>query len=816
MKSRLHNWMDSFGIILLGLFLLFSFQNCSFSTTPPETVENSPNLDSSVPEYIHLKKNLEFPMTMSFKAFKGTGTTIKDSNGNYRSAYQNTAIQHQDYSWIHNVNDEQALDLAQRIVAQIDTLKDAWGGAANSKVVTLQDAYGAVSKEDYINVWPGHILYTVGTKLKSLTRMSEIPGDENYNFFKLVVERPDNIAKKQSQIEKHNDETFDSYIVTIYKPGDWTQAEFVKVVSRNSDGSFVVERKTWRERFIGSALTENLSFTSGQAVVANPMRYWDQQLQLNLSLDCPKMSGGLKPDNGASDPYPHNGELAAEWYARKINNHVNKTHANGVEFDVARWTWGNVNGNQNTMDANNDLIADYGYLKGVNTFGLGSRILFESLRKLLGPDKILQADSTKASGGMRDYRYLSGVQMEAFPNAGDWDRFSDAFLHLRNWSEMAGVDSEGKNTTMPFSYPFSKTITEAFNVCNTGNENGFIVKLNTLPIGCEQYTQDTYKGYNFRFRGALAAATLTLNPSPFMAIASEVFDPDNPDSVNKYVSGIFPWDEYQKGNVKQFKWLGHAVAGLERNFSDIEAQSGTNLVAQVKWDWKSDSGFTKQDSVGLPEGEYSSTVLGLPSVDVVLPNDSWSGVRLEASAVLPLVADADYTIEFDAFGEDSWAYNGFEIRDLPRMITINVPAASNDNKPISILIGSKPTHYQLSFKAVDCAKSPKTGFCSLNDQIVNQSINISFGISEQIGKATIRNIKLYKGSAERWYREFEGGVVLLNMTNSSWVTELNRLKLKPGFKYRRLNGSIDSKINNGQEFDGVIPALDAVFLEKYQ
>ena len=34
-----------------------------------------------------------------------------------------------------------------------------------------------------------------------------------------------------------------------------------------------------------------------------------------------------------------------------------------------------------------------GYIDGVNSFGLGGQILFGELRRLLGPDKLLQVDS---------------------------------------------------------------------------------------------------------------------------------------------------------------------------------------------------------------------------------------------------------------------------------------------------------------------------------------------------------------------------------------------------------------------------------------
>ncbi|MBK8815448.1 MAG: hypothetical protein IPN42_08060 [Methylococcaceae bacterium] len=609
-------------------------------------------------------------------------------------------------------------------------VKEKW----SNKIMLIQDAYGGIGERDFPDVWVGHLLLKAGTLLTGSISPTEIY---------IPVQDLGRIAKNRKIISAVNKRGH--FALTIYaldpktKKPEWSHAEHV-ILNDIQDGKLVVSRGQWGSK--------PFSFRAGMAVIAPHMMFWRNQWQLNFSLHSPR--GG--PDN----------LTAAEWFARKVAKRItsNKSaHANGIEFDVGRWTWGFPEANP--MDINNDLVPDYGYIDGVNSFGLGGQILFQELRKQLGPDIIIQADSNDAIHGIRGWKNINGVEMEAFPVANDFNRFSEAFQHLRLWVENAEA--------LPrFSYPLTKTPTTFF-----ANEY--------LPGGVKT---------NFRFRIGLATACLIGMPNPFANLNNEDVDPANfklKEQKTKETFGIFDWDEYHAGDLNKWSWLGHPVTVAKQNFSDLNDK---NLLAKAGWRWKTTEGFeAKQDQTN---GNYSAKVQRIPNS--ILPEKMWFGVHLEPkSKIADMITGKEYTLEFDARGDDEWNYTGQHFSRVPRMIAIKGAFETKTEKPISLLADSNWRTYRISFTANSTRTSTPV-----------------FGVSEQIGTTNIRNIKLFEGSSERWLREFENGLVLLNMTNKPW-----QVSVKKGY-YRHLKGLQDPAINNGQLVDSLItvPARDAIFLIK--
>ena len=77
--------------------------------------------------------------------------------------------------------------------------------------------------------------------------------------------------------------------------------------------------------------------------------------------------------------------------------------------------------------------------------------------------------------------------------------------------------------------------------------------------------------------------------------------------------------------------------------------------------------------------------------------------------------------------------------------------------------------------------------------------------------SSLRNIRLYTGTADRLKREFGNGLVLLNESQvEPWTVDL-----RPG-EYRRLKGTIRPDINDGSAVSGTVtvPSRDAVYLLK--
>ncbi|MGZ8136389.1 MAG: hypothetical protein ACXW1W_04710 [Methylococcaceae bacterium] len=649
-----------------------------------------------------------FPMPMTFRAFDG----IKHNSDAFKKRLEEQAP----YPFIHAPGDDK----------KANAINARWP----DKIITLQGAYGGISENDFADVWPGHLLYKQGTLISQ-----DISPQDNV----IAVRNAGLIAKNNKSIQRMSKAFPTALTIYALDPSgtpDWSQAEHVILESVGNKG-ITVQRGQWG--------TKPLSFKAGKAVAAPHMMYWTKQWQLNFSLHSPR--GGR--DN----------LTAAEWFARKTTQKVSEANVSGIEFDVARWTWGFPVANP--MDINNDLVADYGYIDGVNSFGLGGRVFFRELRKLLGPDKIIQADSNDAQLGIRGWQYLNGVQMESFPVSNDFDRFSQAFNHFRLWVDNAEA--------LPhLSYPFTKTPTTVF-----ANDH--------LPDGSNT---------DFRFRVGFASACLMGMPHPFANLDNINFDPANAkiggDEKSEHF-GVFHWDEYYGGNLNNWQWLGRPIGTAQQDLSNLNK---ADLLSGVDWKWSISKDFSAEQTQAA--NVFSANVQRIPNG--ILPEKMLYGVHLapKGGGLRTLKPGQEYTLEFEARGEDNWHYAGQNFERVPRMIAISgADAASKRKQPLSVLADGKFRSYRISFIA-DGSPTPV------------------FGVSEQIGTTEIRNIKLYSGGAERWSREFENGMVLLNMTNQPW-----RASIKKGY-YRRLKGDQAPAVNNGQavENEVIVPARDALFLVK--
>lgn len=630
-------------------------------------------------------------------------------------------------------------------------LRAAWP----DKILTHQDAFGGLGmwKPDLSEVYPGHCLMKAGTRLTADCAATT-------NDTVLYVEDYTRIATSQTQINSITN-SLSSYLILYALDAsghpDWSRAEHVRLVSVNTFSNTVTVKRAQLE-------SSPLAFTNGQAVVAQHMMFWTApnggQWQVNFSLECPR--GG---------PFNMTG---AEWYALRKKQRIWQTGADGIETDVSRWQWGNPTVSSGFMDCNNDLVIDYGYINGVNSFGLGSQVYLRNLRELLGPNKVIQMDGNDATYGQRGWQYVNGVQMESFPDANRFDRFSVAFLHLRQWVT---------NVTEPIalSYPFTKTRTFLFG----------------------KVKDDDGTTGEWRFRVGFAAALLTGMPHPFNSITDLNFDPANPDALPdiSLIRGLFPWDEYNGGtNVNDWQWLGKPLGAAVQVLDQV---GSTNLLASTVWQWKTETGFSAD--CAITNGEYSTTITAIPSntspwvktnyPGSLVPKALWFGTRLEIQSGAPTIAtNQDYTLEFEAKGNDSWTVNGQTFEKVPRSLMTDGVADYGPQIPASVFLGTNWTFYR--FSMVSDTNTPPP---------------LVFGFSEQVGDAAIRNIHLHQGGAERWMREFEHGRVYLNMTKTPWTVNVGTGAVQ------RLVGTQIPEVNNGAAENGMltIPAWDAVFLRTW-
>jgi len=646
---------------------------------------------------LHLPES--FPIPMTFWSF------MKCPPDQYAKRLEEQAP----YPIVHGVGPFKLENLCR-------VVKERWP----EKIVIRQSAYGGLGAQLAHKAWPGHFLYKAGTKLTA-----DLQPDETslrVENSKCILKSPAELAARAFPL------TFTIYALDKEGKPDWNHAEMVTLKSVGKDGELTVKRGAWG--------TKPLCFEAGRAVAATNMMFWTRQFQMNFSLQCPR--GG--PDN----------LTAAEWFARHEAEEVKRTGADGIEFDVGRWTWGNPA--HNPLDCDNNLVADFGYLGGVCSFGLGGRVFFRELRKILGPHKIIQVDSNQAAS-LRGWDDLNGIQLECFPAENRFERFSEVFTHLRRWSENAGASPK-------FSYGFTKTATTLYAKAR-------------LPDGSPT---------DFRFRVGLAANCMAGMPHPFLSLSDIGFDPANETEKNKEVEfspGVFDWDEYHGGDLNDWQWLGKPVGPARQHLDDL---SPDDLFAGVSWEWKVAKGFEAESRIA--GAVASATVARIPGKTA--PSDLWFGVQLQPSSRPALKPNTEYTLEFEVRGDDRWDYAGQIFERVPRAVMISGIGEGR----ASVNAESAWYHCRISMTTTDAP-----------DQ------NISFGVSEQIGLTEIKNIRLHEGGAERWSRDFEHGKILLNMTRRSW-----RCDIGPG--YRKLKGTRCPEVNTGEKVDRLleVPAWDAVFL----
>ncbi len=646
---------------------------------------------------LHLPES--FPIPMTFWSF------MKCPPDQYAERLEEQAP----YPVVHGVGPYKLENLCR-------VVKERWP----EKIVIRQSAYGGLGAQLANKAWSGHFLYKVGTKLSRDCKPDDLT--IRVENFKCILRSPAELASREFPL------TFTIYALDNEGNPDWSHAEMVTLKSVAKTGELTVKRGAWG--------TQPLAFKSDRAVAATNMMFWTRQFQMNFSLQCPR--GG--PDN----------LTAAEWFARHEAEEVKRTGADGIEFDVGRWTWGNPT--HNPLDCNNDLVPDYGYLDGVCSFGLGGRVFFRELRTLLGPNKIIQVDGNSPAG-LRGWDYLNGVQMECFPAENRFERFSEVFAHLRRWSENAGASPK-------FSYGFTKTATTLY-----ANAR--------LPDGSPT---------DFRFRVGLAADCLVGMPHPFLSLSDNGFDPANETDKNKQVvssPGVFDWDECHGGDLNDWQWLGKPLGPAKQHLDDLSQE---DLLAGSAWEWKEGGGFEAE--CGVADGVASATVTRIP--EKTIPSDLWFGVRLQPKAKPALKPDTEYTLEFDVRGDDRWDSGGEVFEHVPRTVMISG-------------IGEGRASVNADARWYHCLISMTTGDAPDQD--------IAFGVSEQTGRTEIKNIRLYEGGAERWSRDFEHGKILLNMTRHPWKADV-------GSGFRRLKGDKCPDLNNGAKVDGAIgvPVWDAVFL----
>jgi len=312
-------------------------------------------------------------------------------------------------------------------------------------------------------------------------------------------------------------------------------------------------------------------------------------------------------------------------------------------------------------------------------------------------------------------------------------------------------------------------------------------KAGSAPRISYGYTKDvteTYGGVvgkDSKFRADFAVGLMLGLPHPF----GWENDGSNPSYQQR---SFYDWDECHGGTLNNWAWLGKPLGAATRDLGNCNLTN--DLLSGKTW------------SVANKTSEYTSTVNGEEIfVTTTKPQGcDVSGVSFKPNSSVPIVAGQTYTLKLTAKGEDSYVTSAGTFDQMPRWVNV---ADYGDSGNIGMLADSSWRTVYLTFKATTTTSKP------------------TFGVSETAGRTWIKDIALYEGSADRWSREFENGIVFLNGTDAPWTATLPTLA--SGWKYYRLKNNTPEQAghnpNDGSEVTAgsvTIPAKDAVYLLKSQ
>ena len=623
-----------------------------------------------------------------------------------------------------------------------------WGNIGRNRLTADRVA---LASDPSVTIYPGHWLFEVGT-----TVADDIDGIST--FVKIYVEDNSNFA------------TAEDAMIHYWDPSgghDWSRVEHVLVRTTGTDarGSFVKVRRSFP-----------LSWTVGSSEVRlapHATIFGTTSWAVNLSIGSPEDGNGREGWEFFAD------FLHGRWLSDLCSGANQEVCPDGIEFDGARWLPNNQGSLGILIDANNDNEVDYGYVDGIQVYGLGGIQSVIKLREKL-PHEYILADSSTPAVGYRGFSAINGIEMENFPetnrtrgtvNTGYLTGFSSAFNHLRQWVE----NVVGRPA---FSYGFTKHYSATF--------------------GCDGDAAAT----NSEFRIGLASDLMVGMPHPY---ASEV--PGGTKCFN-----LYNWDEYFGGSQGDWDWLGQPRSVAVRVLDNLD---GADLLGGVSWVGGSTScalggGGVNSASFAGPgsEDQYELQVSNVCDV----PTIAGAFIQTEAGDVAVSTSSPDpvaYTVRFDASSVNT--YGGDPAYDwagaVPRLLRV------------SLVLDNSTLHQDIQLPADGTVRPYYLTFMDVPRASKREIVGVRFESGEETGRVTIGSPQLFKGSAERWVRYFKNGAVFLNATHDDWEMALAPSGRVPG-GYGRLDGTQDPLVNTGTDGSGplkrefVIPAEDALLVIK--
>jgi hypothetical protein len=542
------------------------------------------------------------------------------------------------------------------------------------------------------SLWPGHVLYYTGALVSGSGRNGGILKNDT-----VLTTNWDTDWSRFARANTDQGWTMHAALYSLDNNGhpDWSEVEFVTVIRADDDGTVTVERGL-------KPAFPTRGFKSSEGVVLAPIVPWCCGLENWWSLNF-----------SASSPLDADGLSASEWAANGYSQWLLAKGLDGIQFDVGLWHQNREKQDsankyfRHVVDADNDLIPDYGYRDGLNQWGLGNSRFFSQLRDILGQDKIIQIDAWDPSrnGARLPKGLVNGVEYEAFGKAySGEDRLSESILHMMRQQERGAPPA--------FSYAFTKEPT-----------------LQWTP---------SLASSNSQFRLGVAMSCLLGTP--------------HPHSEGDGQFGLFRWDEYQNGLLQDRSgWLGRPL-GPPRQILD-HFSTASDLLNSATWGLVDYNG-AESSMIGE---ELRVTDVGFISETQSIRR--WPlNVRYQAQPLTQPRPGFEYTVTFEAKGAYPRSANlsdGY----VPRLLVLN---GFNSGPTRSVLLDDQWRRYTISFTAESKAFNPSFGIAEQEGSTWIRNIQMFEGGADRWLRWFENGLVVLNGTESPWTLDFTGSLPALS------------------------------------------------------
>lgn len=370
------------------------------SAIPPSLIDpNPPSLPS-------LQGPGRFPKVMAFRTSLGE---VVEGDGTSSGAV-NPEVDFDNLEVVLDKNSDFLKAVEKAYGTRVVTLWHRGWGNIGKKTLTADKS--ALEDDLSFTIFAGHWMFEVGTTVSEDIDLTE-------PRVRIYVEDNSNFAVDGDAMIHYYDAASETH--------DWTKVEHVQVREVESDdtGPFL---KVRREAPVEWVMGDKEIRIAPHATIFGPASW-----AINLSVGSPTDKNGRAGWEFLAD-YLYN-----RWQSDLCTGDGKQTCPDGIELDGGRWLPNNQGSPDILVDANNDGVTDYGYVDGIQTYGLGGILSLEALRSKL-PDSLIIADSSRPAIGYRGFNHVNGIEMENFPetnktrtsvNKHYLTGFSSAFLHLR-------------------------------------------------------------------------------------------------------------------------------------------------------------------------------------------------------------------------------------------------------------------------------------------------------------------------------------------------------------------------------------------------